>query len=172
MPYIAYYPGIIQQNVLNEAVNFLGPSPQSFPVGHPPRYEPLAPRRSYPPTTPLSLSTFGPTVTRPLGDIALSRSGDKGANINIGLFVHTDEEYDWLRNFLTAEQMQIMMGEDWKPEFYVERIEFLKLKAVHFVIYGPLGRGVSSSSRLDSLGKAFGEFIRAVQVPIPVKFFK
>ena len=111
MPYIAYYPGLIEQNLLNEAVNFLGTSPQTFPVGHPPHYEPLAPRRSYPPTTPLSLSTFGPTVMRPLGDIALSRSGDKGANINIGLFVHTDEEYDWLRNFLTTEQMQVMMGE-------------------------------------------------------------
>ena len=64
------------------------------------------------------------------------------------------------------------MGDDWKPEFYVERIEFRHLKAVHYVVYGPLGRGVSSSSRLDSLGKAFGEYIRAVHVPIPAKFFR
>jgi len=27
---------------------------------------------------------------------------------------------------------------------------------VHFIIYEPLGRGVSSSSRLNSFGKAFG----------------
>jgi hypothetical protein len=172
MPYLAYYPGVIEQNILKETVHFLGSSPESFESGHPPKYEALTPRRNYDPTNPISLSSFGETVARPLGDIALSRSGDKGANINIGIFVHTDEEYDWLKSFMTAAQMQAMMGDDWEPHYFVERIEFTNLKAVHFVIYGPLGRGVSSSSRLDSLGKAFGEFIRAVQVPIPAKFFK
>lgn len=171
LPYIAYYPGIVEQDTLNEEVHFLGSSPKSFSVGHPPHYEPLAPRRNYGPVNPRALNSFGETVTRPLGDIALSRSGDKGANINIGIFVHTDEEYEWLRCFMTSAQMQAMMGDDWESHFYIERIEFTNLKAVHFVIYGPLGRGVSSSSRLDALGKAFGEFIRAVRVPIPVKFF-
>jgi hypothetical protein len=157
---------------LTEEVHFLDGSNKPFEVGHPSKYEALAPRHNYPPTSPVSISSFGPTVTRPLGDIALSRSGDKGANINIGIFVHTDEEYDWLRSFLTEKKMEELMGDDWKPEFYVERIEFTHLKAVHYVVYGPLGRGVSSSSRLDSLGKAFGEYIRAVHVPIPAKFFK
>jgi len=68
--------------------------------------------------------------------------------------------------------MEELVGDDWKPEFYIERVEFVHLKAVHFVIYGILGRGVSSSSRLDSLGKAFAEYIRFRHVPIPIKFFK
>lgn len=172
LPYIAYYPGIVEQNTLIEAVHFLGSSPKSFEAGHPSKYEPLAPRKNYEPTNPKALGAFGETVTRPLGDIAHARSGDKGANINVGIFVHTDEEYDWLRSFLTCAQMQAMMGDDWESSFFIERIEFIHLKAVHFVIYGPLGRGVSSSSRLDALGKAFGEFIRAVQIPIPAKFLK
>lgn len=37
--------------------------------------------------------------------------------------------------------------------YFVERCELPEIKAVHFVIYGPLGRGVSSSKLLDALGK-------------------
>jgi len=172
MPYLAYFPGLIEQNVLNEEVHFLGSSPKSFPAGHPPTYESLAPRRNYEPTSPVSLTSFGETELRPLGDIALARSGDKGGNVNIGIFVHTDKEWDWLRSFLTSAKMQELVGDDWKPEFFIERIEFVHLKAVHFVIYGILGRGVSSSSRLDALGKAFGEYIRDKWVPVPVQFLK
>lgn len=66
--------------------------------------------------------------------------------------------------------MQELIGEDWRDDYWIERIEFGALKAVHFVVYGILGRGVSSSSRLDNLGKGFAEFIRSVHVDIPVKF--
>ena len=170
MTYLAYYPGVVEQNLLQEEVHFLGKQPASFDAGHPSAYETLSPRRNYETQHPAKLENFGPTIDRPLGDIALARSGDKGANINIGIFVHTDEEWDWLRSFLTRSQMQALVGDDWKPEFWMERIEFLHLKAVHFVIYGILGRGVSSSSRLDSLGKAFGEYIRDRVVPVPRKF--
>lgn len=163
---------MISQKLLNEEVHFLGPEPATYSAGHPPVYEALAPRRNFPPTNPISIDSFGETVLRPLGDIALARSGDKGANINIGIFVHTDEEWDWLRSFLTAAKMEELVGDDWKPDFYIERVEFTHLKAVHFVIYGILGRGVSSSSRLDSLGKAFAEYIRFRHVPIPIKFLQ
>lgn len=168
--YLAYYPGIIQQDKLTEAVHFLGDTQQSFEVGHPPAYEKLAPRRNYAPTDPKALDTFGETAVRPLGDIALARSGDKGANINIGIFVSGSEEWDWLRSFLTADQMKKLMGADWQDHYSIERIELPRIKVVHFVIYGPLGKGVSSSSRLDALGKAFAEYIRDKHVPIPVKF--
>ena len=47
---------------------------------------------------------------------------------------------------------------------------FAELRAVHFVVYGALGRGVSSSVRLDSLGKGFAEWLRAVHAPVPTRF--
>lgn len=172
MPFLAYYPGQIKQDNLNEEVHFVGSDAKILQAGRPSAYEALEPRRNYPPTHPIALSNFGETQMRPLGDIALARSGDKGANCNIGIFVHTDEEWDWLRSFLTGETMKELCGEDWKDEFWIERVEFEHLKAVHFVIYGILGRGVSSSSRLDSLGKAFAEYIRWRHVPIPVKFLR
>jgi hypothetical protein len=170
-PFLGYYPAIIFQNELEEAVTFLGCSPQRFVVGPPKVTEPLAPRDNYETTNPVPLSHFGPTELRPLGDIALARSGDKGANINFGVYVQTAEQWDWLRSFLTREKMKELMGKDWKEWFFIERVEMPHIHAVHFVIYGPLGRGVSSSRLLDSLGKGFSEFIRAVHVPIPTKLF-
>lgn len=170
--YLAYYPGLVDQDLLKEEVVFLGKTIRSIDAGHPPTYEQLTPRNNYETHNPVSLDKFGPTTNRPFGDIALARSGDKGANVNIGMFVHTDEEWDWLRSFLTCSRMQELVGDDWQPDFWIERVEFPHIKAVHFVIYGILGRGVSSSSRLDSLGKAFAEYIRDRVVPIPQKFLE
>lgn len=175
--FLAFYPGIIGQDQLEEGVHILEKnataenlSVKKFSSGHVSVTEPLGRRHTYEPTNPVDLKTFGETAFRPLGDIALARSGDKGANVNIGLFVHTDEEYDWLRSLLTSAKMKDLMGDDWKPEYYVERVEFPGLKAVHFVVYGPLGRGISSTALLDGLGKGFADYIRSRYVDIPVKF--
>lgn len=172
-PFLGYFPALFPQSELEEGVHVFDTKGQVFErhlVGPPRRTEALAARDNYETKDPHDLSAFGPTRTLPLGDIVLARSGDKGANVNIGLFVHTDDEWNWLRSFLTRNRMKELMGSDWRDWFYIERVEFEHLRAVHFVIYGALGRGVSSSARLDSLGKGFAEFIRYVHVEIPVKF--
>lgn len=170
-PYLGYYPAVISQNELKEAVNILGGSqPKHLEVGPPRKTEALAPRENYETKNPVPLAEFGATQSRPLGDIAFARSGDKGANVNFGLYVQTAEQWDWLRSFMTSNKMQDLMGKDWKDWYFIERVEMSHIYAVHFVVYGPLGRGVSSSRLLDGLGKGFGEFIRAVHVPIPTKF--
>ncbi|MCJ1395916.1 hypothetical protein MMC18_008802 [Xylographa bjoerkii] len=169
IPYLAYYPALFPQSLISESVTFLDPS-LTIAAGHPPAYAPLLPREDYDPKERIPLSSFGPTQDALLGDIALARSGDKGANINIGIFVRHESEWPWLRTFLTKDRLKWLMGEDWRDEYAIERVEFEKIWAVHFVIYGPLGRGVSSSARLDSLGKGFADFIRARVVDVPVKF--
>ena len=65
-----------------------------------------------------------------------------------------------------------MFGESWSEEFYVERVEFAGIMAVHFVVYGVLGRGVSGSSRLDSFAKGMGDWLRDVVVDVPVKLLE
>lgn len=176
-PFLGYYPAIIPQSSLDEGVHLLpsATEPQGqnkrFAVGPPKKTDPVGKRDNYETNNPVPLGQFGPAQMRPLGDIALGRSGDKGANVNIGLYVHTPEQWDWLRSFLTRTKMKELMGKDWQDSFFIERVEMPKIYAVHFVIYGPLGRGVSSSRLLDSLGKGFAEYIRAVYVPIPSKFF-
>ncbi|KAF2494654.1 DUF1446-domain-containing protein [Lophium mytilinum] len=175
--FLTYYPGVIEQARLQEGVHILDKkatadnfSVKKFDSGHPSKTEPLAQRVSYEPTNPVDLSSFGETISKPLGDIVLARSGDKGANVNIGLFVHTDEEYDWLRSLLTSAKMKELIGDDWTPDYYLERVEFPNIKAVHFVVYGPLGRGISSTPLLDGLGKGFADYIRAKYVDIPARF--
>lgn len=68
---------------------------------------------------------------------------------------------------MTVERLKSLLGDDWKDTFFVERVEFPHIYAVHFVIYGILGLGVSSSSRLDCLGKGFADFIRDIWVDAP-----
>ncbi|KAH4043935.1 hypothetical protein HBH98_117170 [Parastagonospora nodorum] len=173
-PYLGFFPATIPQSELDEGVHILSSDKESqfYSVGSPQNTESLSPRDSYDPRNPIALGDFGETVSMPLGDIALARSGDKGGNVNCGFFVQTKEEWGWLRSLLTIDKIKKLMGKDWKDSYAVERIEFPEIYAVHYVIYGPLGRGVSSSKLLDSLGKGFAEFIRAVHVDVPKKFLK
>jgi len=43
---------------------------------------------------------------------------------------------------------------------------------VHFVVYGILQEGVSSSSVIDGFAKSFGEFVRARVVDLPLDLLK
>lgn len=69
------------------------------------------------------------------------------------------------------------MGGDWRDAYTLERVEFARIRAVHFVVYGAMGRGAplpcssqsfgaddaagtSSSISMDTLGKGFADFIR------------
>jgi hypothetical protein len=179
LPYLVYYPAIIEQAVLDEGVCILskGCTTDNFQgVSHSAGYnsvtEPLGKRVSYEPTNPVPLSSFGETKALPLGTLVQGRSGDKGANVNIGLFVQTDDEWDWLRSLMTSNQMKKLMGLDWKDDYVLERVELPNIKAVHFVVYGPLQRGISSTPLLDGLGKGFADYIRSKYVDVPVKFLK
>ncbi|WP_369027850.1 acyclic terpene utilization AtuA family protein, partial [Nocardia farcinica] len=55
--------------------------------------------------TPELPEPLTPTDTRraPLGTIALARSGDKGGDANIGVWVRTEEQWRWLAHTLTVD---------------------------------------------------------------------
>jgi hypothetical protein len=186
-PYISYYPAIYPQSSLKTSINILrrsesseNPVCESIPTGPPPNFEALSKRESYETRNPFQLSSLGSAVRARLGDVVLARSGDKGGNANIGFFIPTQlpsaypagsslyaASWDWLRTYLTVTKLKEMFGESWDDKFYIERVEFPKIMAVHFVVYGVLGRGVSGSSRLDSFAKGMGDWLRDVEVHIP-----
>lgn len=188
-PFLAYYPALIAQSDLNEEINLLNTDSTitTLNTGHPNTYAPLQPRESYDPPAAESNShnhdPSSPTKRGKLGDIALARSGDKGGNLNIGFFIPqhpgtgTDngkeykEKESWLRQYLTISRMRTLLGSDWRDEYFIERVEFPHIGAVHFVVYGILGRGVSSSSRLDGFGKGVADWIRDVEVDVPVGIY-
>lgn len=175
-PYQAYYPGTIAQDDLKEGAVILaadGTEALREEVKRPVKYYEQGPRANEPTTrNPVDLSSFGPTRKARLGDVALGRSGDKGANVNFGIFVRRPEHYPWLQTFMSTERLKELMADDWKDEYFVERVEFPNLLAVHFVIYGVLGRGVSGCRLLDALGKGFTDFIRDRVVDVPEKFLR
>lgn len=177
--YLAFYPAITSQDGLDERVTLLGRDggdAQSEKAGHPSRYQAFSAgqRDNYETASPVSLESFGPTRKVKLGDVVLARSGDKGANINIGLFPRdpSRKHFQWLQSFLTRQRMIELIGGDWREDFFVERMEFKEIHAVHFVIYGPLGRGVSSCRLLDALGKGFADYIRDKVVDVPMSLLE
>lgn len=119
---------------------------------------------------PTPLETFGSTKVMPLGSVAHGRSGDKGDNCNVGLFVRSAEEYKWLQSYMTISRIRSLMGEDVKEGTVVERCEFPQIWAVHFRFLDFLGGGAASSTRIDMLGKGVAEYVRSKFVDVPVKF--
>ncbi len=107
-----------------------------------------------------------PTRRVPLGTIAGARSGDKGGNANVGVWVRTPEEFAWLDGYLTAEHLGALVPA--VAELPVQRYPLPNLLAVNFVVAGLLGRGVAASTRLDPQAKALGEEVRAALADIPV----
>lgn len=172
-PFLAMYPALFPQSSLPEAITFVdlqtGKLAKAIEVGHPPRYEPMERRENFPVTTAgREVASFGPTSPLRLGDLVLARSGDKGSNLNVGFFVRNAHAWEWLRVFLSTEKLKELLGEDWSREYFVERVEFAGIWAVHFVVYGILGRGVSSSTKLDALGKGVADWLRDRVVDVPV----
>ena len=129
---------------------------------------PPNPMPALPPPTTIDLPTVAaePTRTVPLGQLCGARSGDKGGNANVGLWVRTPAQYRWLVDYLTAARVQQLMPE--AAPLVVDRYEFPNLLAVNFVVRGLLGDGVAASLRSDPQAKSLGEFLRAKLVPVPV----
>ncbi len=109
----------------------------------------------------------GPTSRVPLGMIAGARSGDKGGNANVGVWVRTEAEFAWLDGYLTAARLADLVPS--AAGLRIERHRLPNLLALNFVIIGLLGRGVAASTRLDPQAKALGEELRAALVDIPAE---
>ncbi len=98
-----------------------------------------------------------------LGDIAHTRSGDKGNRANIGVVAFDSEGYARLSEQLTES----VVAEYLKPLHpgKVRRYELPNILALNFVIDDALGGGASRSLRLDTQGKALGVALLELQLP-------
>jgi hypothetical protein len=111
---------------------------------------------------------FGETRRAPLGTIAGARSGDKGGNANVGVWVRTGPHWQWLAHALTIEKLRQLLPET--AELTITRHLLPHLRAVNFVIEDILGLGVAHQARFDPQAKGLGEWLRARYVDIPVEF--
>ncbi|MBQ0847359.1 DUF1446 domain-containing protein [Streptomyces sp. BH-SS-21] len=126
--------------------------------------QPLAPSQE--PPLPEPLPTVGSAVRRaPLGLVAGARSGDKGGNANVGVWVRTDDAWRWLAHTLTVDKFHELLPET--AELTVVRHVLPNLRALNFVVEGILGEGVAAQHRFDPQAKALGEWLRSRHLDIP-----
>ncbi len=126
-----------------------------------PQFRELEPIAEAAPPEPV----VGPTRSVPLGTIVGARSGDKGGNANIGVWVRTDAQYAWLSNMLTVSRLQELLPET--AALAITRHDLPNLRALNFVVEAILGEGVASNARHDPQAKALGEWLRSRVVNIP-----
>ncbi|MBF6128133.1 acyclic terpene utilization AtuA family protein [Nocardia brasiliensis] len=109
------------------------------------------------------------TETRraPLGSIALARSGDKGGNANVGVWVRTEDQWRWLVHTLTVDRVKELLPE--AAALTVTRHVLPNLRAVNFIIEGLLGQGVAYQARFDPQAKGLGEWLRSRHLDIPLE---
>lgn len=105
--------------------------------------------------------------TVPLSRIAHARSGDKGSSANVAVIAYTQSSYECMKQYLTASRVQ----DYFKPLGVVEtvRYDLPHLLAFNFVLKGVLAGGASRSLRIDAQGKALGQAILEMPIPISVE---
>lgn len=118
-----------------------------------------------PDTTPARTAAGRRHPPGPLGLIAGARSGDKGGNANIGVWVRTDESWRWLAHTLTVDRLRELLPET--ADLTVTRHLLPHLRALNFVVEGILGEGVAAQHRFDPQAKALGEWLRSRHLDIP-----
>jgi len=121
-----------------------------------------------PPTSPAPFD--GRTKRVPLGAVAFARSGDKGGDANIGVWIpagcaRRDLGFSWLVGLLTPRRIRELLPEARGLDIDVWPLP--DLYAVNVVIHGLLGDGAAASTRFDPQAKALGEWLRARVVDIP-----
>ncbi|GAB3696022.1 acyclic terpene utilization AtuA family protein [Saccharopolyspora tripterygii] len=107
----------------------------------------------------------GPTRRAPLGTFVAARSGDKGGNANVGVWVRTEQQWRWLAHALTADRLRELLPE--AAELPISRTVLPNLRALNFVIEGILGDGAAAQARFDPQAKGLGEWLRSRHVEVP-----
>ena len=104
----------------------------------------------------------------PLGTFVHARSGDKGGDANVGLWVRAGdrrrEQSQWLRQFVTVDRIRRLVPE--AEDLEIEVFELSNLHGVNVLIHGLLGEGVAASTRFDPQAKGLGEWVRSRTVHI------
>jgi hypothetical protein len=123
-------------------------------------------------TTPtIRLAEPVETTSRvPLGRLVQARSGDKGGDANLGLWVSADDpraerRAAWLLATATPDWVRTLLPEAAGLDIQVHPLP--NLRAVNIVLVGLLGQGVAAATRFDPQAKALGEWARSRLIDVP-----
>lgn len=99
----------------------------------------------------------------PVGRIAYARSGDKGGTANIGVAARHERWFAALDRELTAQVVQDYFSD---RALRTERFALPNLCALNFLLHGILGRGGTSTLRLDPQGKALADAMCFLEIEL------
>jgi Acyclic terpene utilisation family protein AtuA len=166
-----YWPALLDQRLPEHVVHHHDGTTEAIAPGYPhgaggevtPRAEPSLVQAVRAPWT-------DELVVVSLGEIVHARSGDKGGDANLGVWVRDRAAWDWLRSTLTIDELRRLLPET--RELEISRYELPNLGAVNFVLRGLLGTGATSTLRLDAQAKALGEWLRSRSAKVPRSLVK
>jgi hypothetical protein len=97
-----------------------------------------------------------------LKDICHGRSGDKGDAANIGLIAYKKEDYELIKEKVTAGAVKkyfegVCLGE-------VERFEMPNIQALNFILHNTLGGGGTVSLKNDAQGKTLASALLMMEI--------
>ena len=167
-PYGIYRPAYVDRAEVTETVHVVG-GPEvvldvTSDVGPPPAEESVD-------TSVAPEFADSPTRCVPLGTFVHARSGDKGGDANVGLWVGggrdllRDRRVAWLLHVITPDHVRRLVPE--AKDLDVEVFALPNLGGVNILIRDLLGDGVAASTRFDPQAKAVGEWLRSRHVHIP-----
>src|SRR5690606_21871241 len=112
----------------------------------------------------------GPVREVAFGRLVRARSGDKGGDANVGVWIPSshprrEQAYRWLEGFLSITRVRELLPE--ARDLPIEIHPLPNLAGLNVILPGLLGEAVASSTRFDPQAKALGEWLRARLVPIP-----
>ncbi len=168
-PYGIYRAAYVDRDVVRHTVHLpdgtteLVPDP---PVG------PQPDSATHDPATTSSIDGTSDDATArrlPLGTFVHARSGDKGGDANVGLWVRAGERQaeraKWLHQLITVDRVRQLVPE--AADLDVEVFALPNLHGVNVLIHGLLGEGVAASTRFDPQAKGLGEWLRSRYVDVP-----
>ena len=100
-----------------------------------------------------------------LGQIANTRSGDKGANSNVGIIFNDKKIYEWAKKEITSDVVKnhfkgIVKGR-------IIRYELDNILSMNFILEDSLGGGGSETLINDAQGKTHGQIMMMLKIDIP-----
>jgi hypothetical protein len=170
-PYGIYRPAYVDRAEVTETVHLWDGT--VLTIEGPPETTSVPPAVGTDPTlvNPIAPTPDAIASAHPLGTFVHARSGDKGGDANVGLWIGgphdtlRDRRIGWLLRLITPDAIRTLLPE--AADLRVEVYPLPNLGGVNVLIRGLLGDGVAASTRFDPQAKAVGEWLRSRHVHIP-----
>jgi len=160
-----YWPALVDQQLLDHTVHHHDGTSETIGSTHRDGDQRARQTEPSPASSVPARWTADELVVASLDEIVHARSGDKGGDANLGVWVRDRAAWEWLQSTLTVDELRLLLPET--RELAISRYELPNLGAVNFLIRGLLGGGATSTLRLDAQAKALGEWLRSRSTKVP-----